>query len=615
MKKHTRLSLLSILAVWLFLFSFYKPWRASNAMGGGDCTGYYMYLPAMFLQHDFKDLKQTIFERDKAAGIPRDSTKVVTDVGEVYIKDNIPIIKYTCGIAILESPAFLLAHLLSEVLKQPDTGFTKIYIFFIQLWNLLFAFAGLCLLSYVLSELFFKNDSVIAVTLFAIALGTNLLHFAVFNTGMSHPYLFTLYALLLFATINFYKDYALKYAALIGISAGMITLVRPNEIICLFIPFLYGIPFTVGLKERLTTLFKNKGFYVAVFLFAFCALPQLLYWKSQSGHWIYYSYGSETFDFKHSKIHGGLFGFKNGWLPYTPIMAFAIAGIGLMVLKRGETLLATLIFLPVHIYVIYSWWCWTYINGLGSRPMIETYALLSVPLATFTYVVQKNRIGFYLWILLVVFFASQQIMMTYQVSKNILWSEDSNQTFYRESFFKTHINMNDVIAYDTDEKQPEHAIFQHTIFLNDFEDSLNPHFVKGAAGTNGFAFLLDNKVVNAPEFERSLSECRLNPLDWVKISFDAYAPPPSGSLYGNAIMRVEFSKTAPYKSSAIRIQNKIQPNQNCGIWVFPCFASGRVYFYTRVPQGANPGDKLKVYGVNYSESPVVIDNLLIEAYR
>jgi hypothetical protein len=583
-------------------------------MGGGDCTGYYMYLPATFLQHDLKDLKQTIFERDKAAGIQRDSTKAVTDVGEVYFHDSTPIIKYTCGIAILESPAFFIAHVLSKALNQPDSGFSKTYIFIVQLWNLLFAFSGICLLALILNSFFQGNDKVIAITIFTIAACTNLYHFVVYNTGMSHPYLFTLYTLLLYATIRFYKNYAVKYATLIGLSAGMITLVRPNEIICLLIPLLYGITSLYGIKERINTLFRTKSFYVAIILFSVCALPQLLYWKSTSGHWLYYSYGQEKFDFKHSKIHDGLFGFKNGWLPYTPIMVFAIVGLGIMLFQKGKTVLATLTFLPLHIYIIYCWWCWTYINGLGSRPMIETYALLSVPMATFTLVVLKNKTVAGIWLLAIVFFSAQQIMMTYQVSKNILWSEDSNQTYYKQTFFKTHINLNDVITYDSGEKQPENPVFGHAIFLNTFEDSLNSSYVKNTCGSSHFGFLLNNKIVYTPAFEKTLAECHLSPLDWVKVTFNDCNLPPSGSLYGHASICVNFSNNSTYKDVSIRIQNKIQPAENCGIWIYPCYTGGKISFYTQVPKQARPGDKLKVYGFNMSSSPVVIDSLQIDAY-
>ena len=585
-------------------------------MAGGDCTGYYMYLPAVLLQHDLRDLKQTIYERDKAAHIQRDSTKDITDVGEVYFNNNTPIIKYTCGIAILESPAFLLAHIIAKALNQPDTGFSKTYIFTVQLWNLLFAFVGLCLLAFVLAEFFQNHDSVIALTLFAVAVCTNLYHFVVYNTGMSHPYLFTLYAILLYSTINFYKNYNTKHALLIGISTGMITLVRPNEIICLLIPILYGVPQISGFKDRTVTLFKSKSFYLAIILFAICALPQLLYWKSLTGHWLYYSYGKEAFDFKHSKISGGLFGFKNGWLPYTPIMIFAIAGLAPMFLQKGKTLLATLVFLPLHIYIIYSWWCWNYINGLGSRPMIETYALLSIPLGSFGYLALKNKVLRYCWPFAIAFFACQQLMMTYQSSKDILISEDSCYTYYITTIFKPYINLKDVTAFDTDEKQPEGLVFKHLIYLNDFEDSVNPNFVRNTCGNGNFSFLLDSKIKYTPAFQKTIKQCSLKPFDWVKISFDNCNLPPSASLYGFAAMSAEFNRKGhSNKRVFIRIQNKLQNPQDCGLWIFPFNVSGNVSFFTQVPGDAEPDDSLTVMGLNFSESRVAIDNLRIEAFR
>ena len=616
MKKYTAFVLVLVFLVWIKSFFYYSSWDQNGIMAGGDCTGYYMYLPATFIQHDLIDLRATISERNKAAGIVKDSANLVKDVGEVYFYKGRPVIKYTCGVAILESPAFFLARIMAFILKQSGTGFDKIFILLVHIWNLIFAFIGLILLALALQELFGGNDKVIALTIFSIALCTNLYHFVVYNIGMSHPYLFSLYALLLFSTINFYKHYSFKYATLIGLSAGLITLVRPNEIICILIPFLYGIPQLSDLKDRFFTLLSTKSAYLAVLVFGLCATPQLLYWKFVTGHWFYYSYGEETFDFLHSRIYAGLFTFQNGWLPYTPIMIFAIAGVGCMVLKRSKTLLATLVFVPLHIYIIYSWWCYNYINGLGSRPMIETYALLSIPLAAFTETIWKSKILRGFWLGLVAFFMALQSMMTYQCSKDILWSEVSNQTFYTSTLFKLRINMNDVITFDTDEKQPQNPQFSHSIFFESFSDSSNSGFIRNACESKGFSFLLDNRSHYTPPFCQTISACKLHPLDWVKISFDNCNLCPPASLGGCAFMCAEFSnKEGVYKSADIRIQNKIQPGEDTGIWVFPCAVHGKVFFFTQVPDNAKPNDFLKVYGANGSTSPVAINNLSIEAFH
>ena len=197
MGRYTKLSLALTLLVWVGSFFYYHSWTNNDAMMGGDHFGYYAYLPATLIQHDLKDLKQTIYQRDKLAGHPRDSTSSVTDVGEVYFYHETPVIKYTCGIAILELPPFIIANTLASAFHQSANGFSTIYILLLHLWNLVFAFGGLVTLAFVLREVFGDNDCAIALGLISIAVGTNLYYFVAYKIGLSHPYLFTLYAILI----------------------------------------------------------------------------------------------------------------------------------------------------------------------------------------------------------------------------------------------------------------------------------------------------------------------------------------------------------------------------------------------------------------------------------
>src|SRR6185436_6603820 len=78
----------------------------------------------------------------------------------------------------------------------------------------------------------------------------------------------------------------------------------------------------------------------------------------------------------------GLFFPKNGWLVYSPLMACSIAGMFFYSRIKKWAWCLWLIF-PAYVYIIYSWYCYTYINGLGSRPMIHLYPLLAIPMTAF----------------------------------------------------------------------------------------------------------------------------------------------------------------------------------------------------------------------------------------
>ena len=106
----------------------------------------------------------------------------------------------------------------------------------------------------------------------------------------------------------------------------------------------------------------------------------MIYWKLVSGQWFYYSYTDETFFFRDPQIISGLFSFRKGWLLYTPLMIAALAGIPLLRRYNPGWLLPVLLYVSLHIYVVFSWWTWWYGGGFGQRPMIETYAILAFPL-------------------------------------------------------------------------------------------------------------------------------------------------------------------------------------------------------------------------------------------
>ena len=112
-------------------------------------------------------------------------------------------------------------------------------------------------------------------------------------------------------------------------------------------------------------------------------VPQIAFWKYATGHYFFFSYGEERFYFDSPHIFDGLFSYRKGWLLYTPIMVFALLGIVSLVKVQKKWLAPVLVFTSLNIYVIYSWWCWWYGGSFGSRPMVDSYALMAIPLAAF----------------------------------------------------------------------------------------------------------------------------------------------------------------------------------------------------------------------------------------
>ena len=225
-------------------FFFYPKWgkSGSEATLSWDVCGYYYYLPAIFI---YKDLKNVAFHSDLDkkyqyqggdfyAALP---STVSTSSTEGQAKPMV--MKYTSGMAIMYAPAFFTAHLLAKPLGYEADGFSKPYQIAIGIWSLLWSFIGLWFLRKVLLKAQF-NDKSVAFTLILYVLGTHYLNYAAIDSAMTHSYIFTLYAILLWLILNFEETPSVKKALGMGLCIGLAVLARPTELIVIMVPALWG---------------------------------------------------------------------------------------------------------------------------------------------------------------------------------------------------------------------------------------------------------------------------------------------------------------------------------------------------------------------------------------
>lgn len=370
----------NFIIIGIILFSSFnnKYWKQKDGIIHWDVISYYTYLPATFI---YKDVTCKFL-----ANPPKDYTGVIwaskTDNGSFVVMASM-------GMSILYSPFFFIAHALAKPLGYKPDGYTLPYSFAIAMGCIVYLLIGLYFLRKVLERFF--SQWVIIITLFSIVICTNLVHHTLQQAGMSHVYNFSLFSIFLLLIIKWYEKPNYIFAFLIGILGGLISLIRPTNIIIFIIFILYGICSFKEFKQRFLFFFKSyKKILLMIIAFFIVWLPQFLYWKATTGQYIFYSYGKEHFFFTDPIIIRGLFGFRNGWLLYTPIMILAIIGLVFIKNKIRIFLLPITIFIILNIYIILSWWCWWY-TGLGNRAFIDSYAILSVPLAAFVQFTLSNK--------------------------------------------------------------------------------------------------------------------------------------------------------------------------------------------------------------------------------
>lgn len=102
--------------------------------------GYYNYLPAIFIYNDL--LHFSFYDEIDEKYRPSDSSERFAL--RTHPKTKKTVIKYTSGVAIMQLPAFLLAHAVScGISKYPNDGYSQIYQLFVLLNNITFVCWGL----------------------------------------------------------------------------------------------------------------------------------------------------------------------------------------------------------------------------------------------------------------------------------------------------------------------------------------------------------------------------------------------------------------------------------------------------------------------------------------
>ncbi len=438
--------LLVIITALLINVSF-KNWEKEQRVIEYDVHNYYFYLPATFIYNDLK-----LEKSDYKFGDNYHLFWVQNDCNGNKVN------KETCGLSILYAPFFFVGHFAAKIFNYSDNGFSEPYKILLLLSSVFYLFIGLIFIKKILNQLSFDSIT-ISIVILLLGLGTNLLTYSSQSATDPHVYSFCLFAGFIYNTIMWYKEATYNRTLFLGLLYGLITLINPvNSLILLFF-LLYNINSFSDIKERFNFLFTTHYKSVVRFVvFMFVVwIPQFLYWKLVSGDWFYSTQRDERFYFLDPEIINGLFSFRKGWLVYTPIMVFAVIGMfflkeQLKGLKWGVTL-----FTIINIYIVFSWWCWWYGGTHGQKALIESYALLVIPLAAFVrwMVQKKSTLLKSVFGLIAAFFIWLNIVQVYQRESGALHYSGMSYKLYVKQFgkidkvedFEEHIDWIDVDAY------------------------------------------------------------------------------------------------------------------------------------------------------------------------
>lgn len=415
-------------------------WQRASLLNW-DGAAYYTYLPAVFIYQDLRNLAfvttiDSIYEPSKGCKkciIQNDTPR--------------PIIKYSCGLAFLELPLFLLAHALTRLTGiYPADGYSQLYQLSVILSTIFYVFLGFWVLRKWL--LLYFEDKIVLFTICILFFGSNLFYYTSYEQGLSHQYLFLFYALTLFLTDRWYKNPDTITILQLGFLIGWAILIRPTDLILVTIPIFWRFNSIENIRHTLQLWQKNIGALLGAAILL--CLPfglQMSYWKYVLGQWIYYSYTKEGFNFSDPHILDGLFNYRTGWFVYSPLLLLGFIGIFFLAQQKSfrHYLLPFVLYYATSFYVLFCWWMWFY-GGFGCRVLMQSIPLLGLPLA---YLIQKvlsssKKHLQYAFFFIVFLGISLSIFQAWQKNMSILHHGNATKAYYWRVFGKTKLDQEDL---------------------------------------------------------------------------------------------------------------------------------------------------------------------------
>lgn len=393
-----------------------------------DGTGYYAYLPAIFiyndLQFDFLDDKKLVND-DGASRVTLENGKIVN--------------KYACGLALLQLPFFLIAYLLSFLFGQSIDGYGPIFQYLFLLGNTVYFTLGLVFLNKIL-RLFQTQFWLSLLILVLFTAGNSILHYTTYDAYLSHAFSLSLMTGLVYFILRFTQTPKKKYTVFIGLLFGLIVLVRPFNLVAIIcLPILFSqAKYLLGFIRAILpyTLYIIIPFLITLSI-------QFILWKLQTGSFLVYSYGSESFIWGTHDPLFALFSYRRGFFIYNPIWLVAIIFYIYHFRKITFSLVSIFGAFGILVFLLSTWHAKLYGMSLGYRPLLEYQIFLLFP---FLQLMDQRKIntrntllilpiisGFCVW---------YSITLAIQYQQSILKWEGPNKAEFWEIFGKTDTRYN-----------------------------------------------------------------------------------------------------------------------------------------------------------------------------
>lgn len=349
-----------IFIVFLVVFSasiFLVPRRYGRLIVG-DGIYYYVYLRSVVLDGDLDFTNDyTLYQQfnNEDPGKKREMLELhKTPFGK-------PANYFSVGPAVLWAPFYLPTHALALILGLPHDGFSFFYEAPILLLSIAYGFLGFLLIYSFTRGLFSRWAALLAVL--GMWMATNVVYYMGVSPSASHVLSLFTVSLFLFLWWRTRGHRTMMNWFVLGLSAGLMALVRWQDIIMTLLPLfeLIGVAWTQLRKSLFVAMARSvlpQGMiFVLGLLLAFS--PQMAAWQILYGAPLTAPQGSGFFYPLRSEMWNVLFGLKRGLFTWTPLVF--LAAFGFIPLYRRDRLLGAgaIAVLLAETYInsiVYDWW-------------------------------------------------------------------------------------------------------------------------------------------------------------------------------------------------------------------------------------------------------------------
>lgn len=397
-----------------------------------DVLGYYLPLPATFIYDDpMMDDRAWIEKINNEKQLSGTLYQVTNN------EEGQPMYFFLFGMAIFYLPFFLAGHGYAAMTGAATDGFSLPYQYALVIGAIIYTLIGLILLRKILLR--YYSERVSAIVILILLLATNYTHHLSYKNLETVNILFMLMCWLIWSTIRWHETHRFKHLLFTGIAITLMTLVKPSEVMAVFIPFLWSVTSFRSLKEKIGLFWtKRKQVIGTVAVCLLILSPQLLYWHSKTGHFIYDSYNNPGvgLDIFSPHILDVLFSFRKGWLIYTPVMILGLIGLFWHLRSNKSIGWSFPIYFLITFYIISSWTEWWYGGAYSCRPVITAYPILAIGLGAFLTQLKTNTIR-YAIAGFVVLAAGLNLFQWWQLQEGIYDPYRTTKEYYWAIFLQT----------------------------------------------------------------------------------------------------------------------------------------------------------------------------------